>query len=271
MSEQNAMSPKDLDIPENLKTSETLGTYSQAHPSSKKQSRLAAAEWAAIVASFGGSIAAALMQQVALAAIPLSVTATLSLCHRKQQLDSQTQRIESQEAIISMQTKLLEQFQSKQDRQMAAIASQVQESDKQLNNLQSVALNLRTVQNCTQQILNDPPTSSSYYLRAMGHHRLGDLEEAILDYSEAIARDPKNAKAYFNRGKANAKLGNKQEAVEDMRNAAKVFFEEGNIESYSKAKELSSNLHQLEQQQSPESFDDDIQSPELVVMEGLFT
>lgn len=239
--------------------------------SSQQRSWLETVEWGAVIASVAGSVAAVLLQQAALATIPLSVTASLSLCHRKQQHDQQNQKIEALENAILMQSETLEQYQGKQDTQIVEVNSQFENIDNHITKLHFVARNLRTVQNCTQQILNTPPSSSAYYLRAMGHHQLGDLEEAILDYSEAISRDPKNAKAYFNRGKANAKLGNKQGAVEDMRNAAKVFFEEGNIESYSKAKALSSNLHQLEQQQSPESFDDDIQSPELVVMEGLFT
>ncbi|MEO0355320.1 MAG: tetratricopeptide repeat protein, partial [Cyanobacteria bacterium P01_A01_bin.3] len=224
-----------------------------ASKSSSQGSWTNVAEWGAAIASFGGTVAAVLLEQIAFATIPLSFAAVLSITNRKQafeQVSREINRLQSalelqQQNLTNLQTKTVSSIQERQNTESLQVSLQLQDCNTQLEELQLIARNLRTVQNCTQHLLNDPPPAESFYARAVGHHRLGDLREAILDYSEAIDRNQNNAKAYFNRGIAHTNVEDKQKAVQDFREAAKVFFKEGNIGAYSKAKELSENMHQL--------------------------
>ncbi|MEO0868868.1 MAG: tetratricopeptide repeat protein [Cyanobacteria bacterium J06642_11] len=266
-----------------------------ASKSSSQGSWTNVAEWGAAIASFGGTVAAVLLEQIAFATIPLSFAAVLSITNRKQafeQVSREINRLQSalelqQQNLTNLQTKTVSSIQERQNTESLQVSLQLQDCNTQLEELQLIARNLRTVQNCTQHLLNDPPPAESFYARAVGHHRLGDLREAILDYSEAIDRNQNNAKAYFNRGIAHTNVEDKQKAVQDFREAAKVFFKEGNIGAYSKAKELSENMHQLDRNQSPENFEDNVSaasdlssSPdqsreevsagEAIVMESLF-
>ncbi|MGK7913030.1 MAG: tetratricopeptide repeat protein [Synechococcus sp.] len=264
-----------------------------ASKSSNQKSWKSVAEWGAIAASFGGTVAAILLEQVAFATVPLSCAALLSLTNRKQaieQVSKEINRLQSallvqEQSLSTLQKKTVSAIQERINTESLQVSLQLQDCNTKLEELQLIARNLRTVQNCTQHLLNVPPSAESFYARAVGHHRLGDLREAIDDYSEVIARDQNNAKAFYNRGIAHTNVEDKQKAVQDFREAAKVFFKEGNIEAYSKAKELSENMHQLDRNQSPENFSSDTSEPnvpktelpkessssgETVVMESLF-
>lgn len=238
-----------------------------------------AAEYGAIALSFGGSLATIAFQQVALATIPLSATALLSVCHRRQisqQISCEVNNIKStiewqKEELIQNQSQAISNVLHKQDTEAMRVALELEQHDSRIDDLRSSTKYLRTVQNCTQQILNGSSLTNAYYTRGVGHHHLGDLREAVQDYSEAVTRDPRNAQAYYNRGIANLDLGDKQAAVDDLRDAAKVFFERGNIEYYTKAKELSQNMHDIGEEQRPENFGEKSEPERVAVMEGLFS
>ena len=271
MSKLPTQSTMSTDLPKinraNSEVAEPLATPS----SSARNTLMEKAEWGAISASLGGTVAAIFLQQLAFAAIPLSISVALSACNRKKLSDRIAKDITSLQSAVCAQAENLKLLQEKHDTEFTRISLQFKEMSENINDLQVVARNLRSVQNSTQQILNDSSSAEAFYLRAIGHHRLGDLQEAVLDYSETITRDSKHAKAYYNRGIVNSKLGKKQEAVDDLRDAAKAFFEEGNIDAYSKSKELASNMHELEKQEIPEDFGDKSSVvPEVIVMEGLF-
>ena len=265
--------------------------------SSKQSNWIDIAEWGAIAASVGGTIAASLLQQIALATIPLSITAVLSVCNRRQVIHKtslemsrlETTILQQKDELKNIHQHLIPNIREKQDTESLRVSLQLQECGNQIEKLQSITRDLRIVTNCSQHISSEITPVASYYERAIGHHRLGDLQEAILDYSEAISRDKSHGRAYFNRGIAHINVGDKQKAVEDLRNAAKVFFKQGNIGAYSKAKELSENTHELGKQESPEDFEAAIgevspssqstaerlrsqeTSSEEVVMQGLFS
>ena len=238
-----------------------------------------AVEYGAIALSFGGSLATIALQQVALAAIPLSATALLSVCHRRQisqQISCEINNIKStvswqKEEFIQNQDRAIAEVLQNQDTESMRVALELEKSESQIDELKSSTKHLRTVQNSTQQILNGVSLNNAYYKRGVGHHHLGDLQEAVQDYSEAVTRDPRNAQAYYNRGVANLDLGDKQAAVDDLRNAAKVFFERGNIEYYTKAKELSQNMHDIGEKQEPGDFGEKTEPERVAVMEGLFS
>ena len=72
------------------------------------------AELGAVAASFGGTVAAVLMQQVAFAAVPLSLAAALSICNRRQavkQLSREVVHLQSelnleQQKLLTLKTNL---------------------------------------------------------------------------------------------------------------------------------------------------------------------
>jgi tetratricopeptide (TPR) repeat protein len=105
---------------------------------------------------------------------------------------------------------------------------------------------LREIETYTQAIQLNPNYAKAYYNRALTHQRLGELESALADYSEALRLNPEYARAYHNRGIARAHVGEKQTALEDLRQASKYFFEQGDIDSYHKSKELIKRLHDFQ-------------------------
>jgi len=112
-------------------------------------------------------------------------------------------------------------------------------------------------------------TSSSYaaeahYNRGLAYEQIGDKEGAIGDYNEAIRINPNYAPAYYARGVAHADLGDKKRAVKDLREAAKLFFEEGNIDKYQTARELTKKFHELNSHVKGDASEE-------IVLEGLFS
>lgn len=57
--------------------------------------------------------------------------------------------------------------------------------------------------------------------------------------------DSTYAKAYHSRGILLAEISNKKQAVDDLRLAAKYYFEQGDIESYEKARNLSKEFYEV--------------------------
>ncbi|MCY7275321.1 MAG: tetratricopeptide repeat protein, partial [Phormidesmis sp. CAN_BIN44] len=55
---------------------------------------------------------------------------------------------------------------------------------------------------------------------------------AIEDCTQAIRLDPKDAAAYSNRGLVRADLGDKRGAIEDYQEAARLFLEQKDMDSY---------------------------------------
>ena len=60
------------------------------------------------------------------------------------------------------------------------------------------------------------PLEYAYVTRGVVHHRLGDDDEAIRDYTEAIKQDPTYALAYYNRGLAYETQEDYQRAVDNF-------------------------------------------------------
>lgn len=118
-----------------------------------------------------------------------------------------------------------------------------QNMDAQLKKIEDVVGELRQIDNFTQSIRSNPNEAEIFYRRGLSHQNLGDKEEAVADYTEAIKLNPTHAKAYHNRGILLADLGKKQKAAEDVRLAAKFYFEQGDLDSYDQARELSKELY----------------------------
>ena len=83
-----------------------------------------------------------------------------------------------------------------------------------------------------QAIWFDSNFADAYYNRGKARTELGNYQGAISDYNVAIKLDPNLAEAYGNRGFIQVQLGNSQEGLKDLQQAAKIFWDSGNIAGY---------------------------------------
>lgn len=88
----------------------------------------------------------------------------------------------------------------------------------------------------------NPQDADAYYNRGVAHYSLGSDQAAIEDWSQAVRINPNLAEAYGDRGFLRAELGETQQAVADLQKAAKLFFDQGNIESYHQTQDLIKTL-----------------------------
>lgn len=291
----------------------------------------------AVLAAIGGSIAAAVSQQIVMASIPLSLTATLNLANRRRQMNAMQGRqrqeithliqhsqddfqadisnakqigkaVQSQIEQLSQQsrqsvqtistlTSKMEQLTSEitilkasQAQEQASLREHSQNSKSQYDDLstqvtdlyseisfiQSSTLDLmsqveaqqshsqnlasqtenveelleilREIDAITQTISAQPDIADNFYQRGLIRKRLQRLEDqsiALDDFSKAIHLEPTHGEAYFERGLLHSESGQKQLAVDDLRTAAKLYFEDGQLDKYEQARTLSQNIHDL--------------------------
>jgi Flp pilus assembly protein TadD len=84
----------------------------------------------------------------------------------------------------------------------------------------------------TSAIEIDPALAIAYYRRGFLHYLAKDYLAAIDDYNKAIELNPTDALAYSNRSYAYREFYGEQEATIDLRFAAKLFREQGNLKKY---------------------------------------
>lgn len=252
---------EDLEATSNLDTPLPVDAASKTKglATKKKLQPLDIVEIVSVVGSIGGTIASAVTQQVVFASLPLSLAMTLNLVNRRKQLDAMNDR--NQEAITQITQKndvtdnrvnLLEE-ELAEAKQIAANLGQatnmlqdyIQSLRKEQIKLSKLVGLLKEIETYDQLIRSKPNYAEAYYNKGLNHQALGEREGAICDYSDAIRIDPSHAQAYYNRGLLLAEIGDKKGAVEDLREAAKLFFDRGDIASYQKARDLSKNLHEL--------------------------
>jgi tetratricopeptide (TPR) repeat protein len=107
---------------------------------------------------------------------------------------------------------------------------------------------LQSLETCTQSIRIDPNNPSVFYQRALNYQQLegmSDKQAAIADFTAAIKIDPSYAEAHRDRGILYLELGSKREALKDLREAANLFFEKGDIPNYETARELAKQVHEV--------------------------
>jgi len=86
-----------------------------------------------------------------------------------------------------------------------------------------------------------------YNLRGIGRVEVGDINNAIADFSQAISLNPQAAAAYRNRGLTHLRrVGEEQQALADLRQAAALYQAQGKTEAYQQTLE---QLQQLQAQQ----------------------
>ncbi|MGB5594673.1 MAG: tetratricopeptide repeat protein [Crocosphaera sp.] len=232
----------------------------------------------------GGAVGS-LFGNAAFAAFPICFSLALQIANRRQLKVELAQMQQSSvmqmtEQMNNNQSVILEQFQqlrqeteSNLNQQNQAfqtivneLSNKVQDNQQSLDNLrteeeqlneftyvlesqqkqlQEIVSNLQKVANFSQIIRNNPEGADAYYQRGLSHQKLGDKTVAIEDYTEALHLDSTYAKAYHSRGILLAEISNKKQAVDDLRLAAKYYFEQGDIESYEKARNLSKEFYEV--------------------------
>jgi len=102
--------------------------------------------------------------------------------------------------------------------------------------------NQGAIDDYSQAIKIKPNFAKAYYNRGVANYNLGDNQCAVDDYSQAIEIQPDYAEAYYNRGLANYNLGDNQGAIADFSRSVQLFYEQGNMEMYSKALEVMKDI-----------------------------
>ncbi len=232
----------------------------------------------------GGAVGS-FLGNAAFATVPISFSVALQIANRRQlKVDlaqlQQSAIVQMSHQMDNNQSVILEQFKqlrqesenqlNQQDQKIQKVVSELsdkitnnQEScnkltvekvqlnqlthslESQLTKIQDVVQTLQQIENFSQVIRNNPDGVDAYYERGLSHQKLGDKTGAIEDYTEALHLDSTYAKAYHNRGILLAEMGNKKQAVEDLRLAAKYYFDQGDIESYEKARNLSKEFYEV--------------------------
>ncbi|NJL42541.1 MAG: tetratricopeptide repeat protein [Pseudanabaena sp. SU_2_4] len=75
----------------------------------------------------------------------------------------------------------------------------------------------------------------AYLNRGISRLTLGDLKDAIEDFTKAIELKPDNAQAYTGRGRARVALSDKQGAIEDFQKSASLYLKAGRTKDYQDA------------------------------------
>ncbi|MGI0482939.1 tetratricopeptide repeat protein [Geminocystis sp. CENA526] len=149
------------------------------------------------------------------------------------------------------------------EQQKEHIAKEIQRIDLQHQELNNVVTDIKEIENLSQGLRVKPDSADFFYQRGVGYEKLGNKNGAIEDYTEAIKKDRDFAKAYHKRGVLYLDTGLKQRAVDDLRKAALLYFEQGDIDSYHQAREMSRNIHELRS-------DSNGNTPEMVIGTRLF-
>jgi tetratricopeptide (TPR) repeat protein len=224
-----------------------------------------------VVISGIGAIVALATGQPRIASIPLAIGVGCNFVSRKQSHDSLVEAYNKQEQTINeliqklnqhhqeLTEKLveskgelgtnLEKFQhslnTNLEQQKEYLVKEIQRLDLQHQNLNNIVTEIQEIENLSQELSVTPNSADFFYQRGIGYEKLGNKNGAIKDYSEAIKKDGNFAKAYHKRGVLYLDTGAKQKAVDDLRKAALLYFEQGDIDSYHQTREMSRNIHEL--------------------------
>ena len=179
---------------------------------------------------------------------------------KSDQEDLAKQLQENQQLISEDQTSIANLKQEDE-----ALNGSIQSLEQQQTELTELVATLKTFTVSSGSIEAQAQPGQAYYNRGVSQERLGNLEAACFDYSEAISQNSDYAEAYYSRGMVKSLLGDKREAVKDLRLAAKCFFERGDLANYQKARDMGEQIHDLV---ASESQTTDV---EPVPVDGLFS
>ena len=243
------------------------------------------AEIGSAAVSIAGAIATITGQSAAYATLPLSVSVTLNLLNRKRLLaemlthhnhevatlqqsvdnsavtlkGSLDQHITSAKQQLNQLTQNsqhnLEKVKQDLTLQDQNLRESVQNLEHEKNKIAEIVAELQQIENLSQGIRANPGDAEFYHRRGLSHQRLGDKHGAIGDYSKAIQLNSNHAGAYHQRGVLNAELGDRRQGVDDLRRAAKLYFEQGDIDSYQQARDLSKEFYEIHNPITEQAFE----------------
>jgi tetratricopeptide (TPR) repeat protein len=259
----------------------------------------------AATCAVGGAIAAAATQSVALAAFPLAGAIGLHMFNRRQLLAAVTDHYETMirqqnlyivnhqntlntiserlQGLDSELTGRIDRLSLETTEHAERIAglrettdtleNSLSESRAEHRQLAEVVEHLQQIENTSHALQSEPESAEIYCQRGLNFGQLGDKKGAIADFTRAIQLDPHRAEAYHQRGLLKAELGDRKAAVDDLREAAKFYFELGDIDNYQKTKDLALELYDNDAAEAPAKDDEPNFSsnvPELISVGGLF-
>jgi curved DNA-binding protein CbpA len=85
---------------------------------------------------------------------------------------------------------------------------------------------------CQRAIALNSTESKTYYYQGLARYRLEYVQSAIAAFTDAITCDPDEAQYYYRRGLAYQDLHLMDDAAKDLRRAAYLFRDQGNVASY---------------------------------------
>ena len=222
------------------------------------------AEMIAVAGSIGGSVAAIFLEEIVLASIPLSACVALNLMNRKRLLSAiatennkaiatLTQNSQNHYGNICDRVGDLEQSigdnQNKSETSYQHLSGQIAQIDaNSKTQIEELKLQYNQLSSKTTKLVQSTTSNSAelYYQNATSYQQMGEKQKAIAEYTRAIEIDSKYAEAYVNRGFLLLDAGKKQSAIEDLRNATKLYFDRGDLDSYQLIKQKTQNIYQLE-------------------------
>jgi tetratricopeptide (TPR) repeat protein len=228
---------------------------------SNNLSLLEIAEIGSVIGSVGGTVASLITQQFFFASIPLSVSVSLNLLNRRQLLNSITAKNQEQlAALISDKPSIAETPDNSSNleilSQLENLSQLVTKHSQQFDEIQearndqpSSTLNYQSEQpteiiNPSEPIALDYQSATDYYKRGI-EVKERDPDQAFIMFTEAINVEPQYADAYYQRALILSALKENKKAIEDLRMANKWYFQQGDLTSYQKAKEMEIKLHAL--------------------------
>jgi tetratricopeptide (TPR) repeat protein len=253
--------------------------------------------------SIGGSIAAVATQQMALAVLPLSLSMSLNLANRQRQMNALAQQLQinfaqltqhlqtrhqsvlstlaQQDRTLQTQAELLTQHildtQATTTEVVQTVRTLKQELQtkfqEQQQELSTAIERLGATEQQVHGIQVQPGSARFYFEQGLTHQRAGSPMLAIESYDAALRQDTRYAEAYYNRGIVRSQMADRQGAILDFREAANLYFEQGDLKSYDKAKEMCNQVHSVPTkvaEPDPELQADTEESIEVLSIESLF-
>ena len=90
---------------------------------------------------------------------------------------------------------------------------------------------------CQRAIALDPSDSQAHYYLGLARFRLGYVQSAIAAFTNAIVQDPEDAQSFARRGLAYEDLNDILEAACDLRRAAQLYKQQGDVTKYERLKQ----------------------------------
>ncbi|MEM1369524.1 MAG: hypothetical protein AAGG02_16250 [Cyanobacteria bacterium P01_H01_bin.15] len=190
----------------------------------------------------GGTIITLITNQAAFAAVPLSASVMLSCANRDRLSKASQVHHHSLAAVLSEQEDAHQRLLSEWETRVTSLKEADGALEYDVAQLKTTVADLKSIDDNSPNLDDKAESAENFYRRGLSRQRLGNFSAAIADFSEAISLEPKMAGAYHQRGILYGET-NRQQAVSDMREASRLYFEQGDLDSYQQARQLFQKFH----------------------------